>query len=352
MPLDVAPRAVVPLVHAKRAFTLQYDLTTSRLAPFRQIYKVMKIPTNTLRRMSSRADRALAKVLLRGATIMRHPPRTEVGFVAAVTLDGIGAVARAWESHLAPLGLSVNIQGVFCHGAPQVTTNKFRCELADLLIVVDRRDCGYLVRRATLIQAKMAWRKQLVQLTGESSAKQLELYQDWPRFRFVDAGYGPSSFRLAGSQHGQGGSFGVIDRHLILDADTTPPVWTQHNPRPTPAKVTGEPELGSFLTWMLAGRPGFGRNAPESPKDDWSKVVELLLTVTYAKTFGHPPTLGELRPSRGFSAFLVANGLSRNLFAARSSTRIPPIDSLFDMTDEPSEKTISVLHVEIASEGS
>jgi hypothetical protein len=181
----------------------------------------MNIPANTLERMSSQADRALAKVLLRGATIMRHAPRTEVGFVAAVTIDGIRAIAGAWEPTLAALGLSTNIQGVFCHGAPQVTTTKFQCELADLLIVVDRRDSGYLVRRATLIQAKMAWRKQSVRLTGASSPKQLELYQNWPPFQFVDADYGPIPFRLAGSQYGQGGSFGVIDRHLILESRLT-----------------------------------------------------------------------------------------------------------------------------------
>jgi hypothetical protein len=191
------------------------------------------LSANTLHRMSSKADRALAEALLRGATIMKHPPRTEVGFVAAVTLDGIKAIAGAWEPALAPLGLSINIQGVFCHGRPQVITKKFRCELADLLIVVDRRDSGHLVRRATLIQAKMAWRKQLVQFTGASSPKQLELYQNWPPFRFVEADYGPAFFRLAGSPYGEGGSFGVIDRHLILDPDTTPPVWTQHNPHPT-----------------------------------------------------------------------------------------------------------------------
>jgi len=82
--------------------------------------------------MSLSADYALGKVLLRGAAIMRKPPRTEVGFVAAVTLDGIGAVAKAWEPVLASSNLSVSIRGVFCHGAPQVVVGKVRCELADL----------------------------------------------------------------------------------------------------------------------------------------------------------------------------------------------------------------------------
>jgi hypothetical protein len=79
--------------------------------------------------------------------------------------------------------------------------------------------------------------------------------------------------------------------------------------------------------------------------------VELLLTVTYAKTFGHRPTLDELRPSRGFSAFQIAYGQPRRLFAATRLAGIPPVDSLFDMPEQPDEKTISILHIEIAPEG-
>src|SRR5207302_1430523 len=137
---------------------------------------------------------------------------------------------------------------VFCHGAPQVKYNHTRCELADLLVVIDRWDTGSLVRRAVLIQAKMAWRKQLVKLTGPSSCNQLKLYQNWPTFRIVSPGYGNRRFCLSGGRHGEAGSFGVIDRHLINNP--TPPAWTQHSPRPTPSTITTEPLLGSFLTRM------------------------------------------------------------------------------------------------------
>jgi hypothetical protein len=309
---------------------------------------IVTLPKKALRTMSSRADDAIANVLSFGSIKKRTPPRTEVGLVAAVTLNGIGAIARAWKPALSKMGRSVNIHGVFCHGKPEVDFKRTRCELADILIVIDRKDSGQLVRRATLIQAKMAGRQERVYLTGTSSHKQLNLYQNWPSFTFADESlYGDGSFDLAKSANGMAGSFGIIDRHLTSSKH---PIWTQHSPNPTPSIITTQPKLGSFLTGMFAGQPGFGRYAPQKPKDDWSRLLDLLLKVTYARTFAHKLTLGDQRPPRGLSAFIIQNGQSRNIFAVQSTGEIPPIDLRRDIPDRPTDTMPSLVHIEIEEE--
>jgi hypothetical protein len=304
------------------------------------------IKPSTLASMARAADREIAAILLNGSRGMRARPRTEVGFVAAMAIDGIGAVARAWEPHLRTLALTFNLSGVFCHGAPQVRFASGRCELADLLVVIDRHDTGALVRRATLIQAKMARAAHRVSLSGRSSIKQLGLYQRWPSFTFVDASYGTDTYTLSGSRHGEAGTFGVIDRHL-RDPATDPPLWTQHLPEPEPEEIDGQPELGTFLTHMLDGRADSGRQAPQSPKDDWSKVVDLLLSETYAKTFAHKPTLGPQRPPRGASAFMLAGGHARTIFSVATAGDVPPGTTVYDLPPEREEGPLSVIHLEI-----
>ena len=178
-----------------------------------------------------------------------------------------------------------------------------RCELADLLIVVDVITAGQLVRRATLIQAKMARAAGRVMLSGKSSYIQLDLYQNWYLFDFEDPAYRLSrlDFNVGGAAKNSG-TFGVIDRHL-KDPVSDPPVWTQHAATPTPALISNQPRLGEFIAEMMDGaRTGFGRPSTPSLQTDWSKAVERLLAVTYARAFQHKPTLGPVRATRGVRA--------------------------------------------------
>jgi len=298
--------------------------------------------------MAADADKALGSQLLRRAPRMVTPPRHEVDFIVAVTLGGIKAIADAWEPHLAPLGLRLNIQGVFCHGSPQVTHGAPPCELADLLVVVDRRQDRKLLRRAVLIQVKMARAACRVTLNGLSSVRQLFLYQRWPDFTFVDrTRFGSATYRLAGSPHGEAGTFGVIDRHL-RDPNSEPPIWTQHQPTPTPSTVTSEPKLGTFITKMLAGQAAYGRFAPQNPKDDWTAVVELLLKFGYSQPITHRRTLGDLRPPRGYSAYLLMPGSLVPLFVAAGIAAIPPETPPIEQLADPREPSgISSLHIEV-----
>jgi hypothetical protein len=307
---------------------------------------------HTIKAMSDAADVVIGDVLLRGSSGMQTAPRTEVGLVAAVTLGGIDRVASAWRPILSKSNFALSLTGVFCHAAPMVRFGRSgkllqTCELADLLVVVDFQHKGALARTASLIQAKMAAKAQRVTLTGPSSKRQLDLYQSWPPFLFVDAIYGTNQYALMNPTGEQSGTFGVIDRHFKKQT-TAPPIWTQHRASPTPSIATSEPMLGTFIANMAA--PGaYGRPAWPGGKDDWSKVVDLLLSVTYRKAFRHKPTLGARGPGRGVTA--LACFLSAGAAGSRSHSRAgagwwPPFDG-FQESDDPSPGGISLLHIQI-----
>src|SRR5689334_15018338 len=142
----------------------------------------------TIGKMALVADAAVGDALAHGSTGMRARPRAEVGMVAAVILGGVPNIATNWRGLLRAEGYSLDLRSVFCHGAPLVKYTKAlgstQCELADLLIVADTKTRTGIVRRATLIQAKMAARAQRVEMGGASSVRQLYLYQQWPSFSF------------------------------------------------------------------------------------------------------------------------------------------------------------------------
>ena len=302
--------------------------------------------------MGAAANQAIGKVLQHGSAKMHAPPRSEVGFVAAVTLGGIEAIAKAWEPILAVAGLSLDLTGVFCHAAPIVnfTGSKGRaksCELADLLVVVDVTSAGVLERRAALIQAKMARAAGRVSLSGMSTVTQLDLYQNWYVFDFKDAAYGMSRVNfIPYGDAAYSGTFGVIDRHF-----RNVPIWTQHAARPTPLLTAQHVMLGTFIAEMARGSgAGYGRRATPSLKTDWSKTIERLLSVTYARAFHHKATSGAASAPRGVTAcaclsFATAATLAKPVLAGWDGE--PPDVSFREDDGRPSG--ISVLHARMAA---
>lgn len=265
------------------------------------------MPTSLFSQLAPIADTHVENTLnYRGPSMVRAP-RTEVGFVAAIVHNAVLPLVKAWQPHLKAAGLRLSVTAVFCHGAPVVefrnpATGRTRCELADLLLVVDDHGGSRIRRRASLIQAKMANMAGHVQLTGLSSRNQLALYQQWFVFDFVEAAYGLKGVDLRKGGTVGTATFGVIDRHL-KHLPTNPIVWTQHAPSPTPQRVLGGQRLGSFLTGMVCGRPRLGRRADPSAGTPWSRTVEALLSVTYSRVFRHTPTYGPLSLPRGVTAF-------------------------------------------------
>jgi len=75
---------------------------------------------NIVEAMSARSDQAIGQALLVGSQAMITPPRTEVGFVAAVTLGAIGDIATAWKPLCAGVGFRLELHSVFCHAVPIV----------------------------------------------------------------------------------------------------------------------------------------------------------------------------------------------------------------------------------------
>jgi len=306
--------------------------------------------------MAFAANNAIEKALLLGSQAMCSPPRTEVGFVAAVTLGAITEIATAWKPLCAGSGFLLKLTGVFCHAAPMVSFTDAkgrsrRCELADLLIVVDIITAGSLVRRAALIQAKMARAAGRVSLSGRSSRTQLDLYQNWYPFDFVEAAYGMNQINFhAGGAAADSGTFGVIDRHL-RDPASSPPVWTQHAASPTPVVTLNHPQLGEFITEMVDGTMArFGRLSTPSLQTDWSKAVERLLAITYARVFHHKATLGSVNTPRGVStvaclSFQTMADLTREVWGG--SGRQPPFDDVRIIEDDGEPSGISVVHITV-----
>lgn len=309
--------------------------------------------------LTSSADAVVDQVLLHGSLRMKAKPRTEVGFVAAITLGGVPGIAAAWSPLLASCGYSLKIHGVFCHASPVVEFSgppgtKPGCELADLLIVTDYIDRGgHTKRRASLIQAKMASMAKRVSLNGASSKKQLHLYQNWPSFKFREAAYGTHVYSLSSTANGHSGSFGVIDRHFKKSAGL-PPTWTQHDAMPTPVSIAGAPSFGEFLARMIGGSTrSLGRIAVPAGSDDWSRVVDMLLQETYKKAFSHAPTLGSLPSPRGITA--MAYLMSPHRKDGRSVQRTghdlrPPFDG-FETIEDDSPGGMSVLRVVVSRDG-
>lgn len=262
------------------------------------------IPSSLIPQMATSADAALRIVLTNGATAFgQAPPRGEVGFVAAVVLEGVPAITRAWSPILRPYGYRVKVSGVFCHQSPEATFTDLSgvrapCELADLLLVVDDLTAGATGRRwAALVQAKMAQTGGGKAITGTKDLRQLDLLTRWPPFT-LSSSYQLGSRDFSTCSHG--GAPGDCGRYGLIGRQPNP-VWHQQAPAQT--MPMGGYELGSFLAHMVeSGQIGFGREATGTG-DDWSRTVEELMQVTYTNLFSYVTGFGPNNPQlRGRTA--------------------------------------------------
>lgn len=196
----------------------------------------------------------------------------------------------------------------------------------------------------------MARAKDRVSLTGPSTNRQLHLYQNWPRFDFIDPAYDmtQANFRV-GADPFLSGTFGVIDPRF-----NGQPRWTQHKARPTPAIIQrNDHQLGRFIAEMAGGtRLGFGRLATPSLKTDWSKTVELLLSVTYARACSDEETFGGTRPPRGANAVVCFGSDAKMIPESLLWPAIGKGPPLRIIPEEPEREPngLSVVHIEIGSD--
>lgn len=236
------------------------------------------------------ADAEIRAALENGGSLSRRP-WDEVSGVRTIVLDGIDQIAAAWKPTLSAANIEIELTAVFCHSRPQVSfppkiyvQGTGRCELADLLIVIDHRriDGSVSDRRAVLIQAKRN-KDGGINLSG-SDWTQHELLSTLPVFHFIEQSYDTARPRdlkrvPACGRRSRTAEYGGIE------LEGTPRTWTSLVPRsiihPTLVKSLEEPiPLAALLVQMAFGTPACGRKAVQGANDDWSFTVDELLRVT------------------------------------------------------------------------
>lgn len=250
------------------------------------------LPSSLTKDLVIAAEPVVARVLTHGG-VRTSKPTGEVSAVRTMTLDGFDEIATAWSPILRSKGYRINLQAVFCHSRPHVAfapiphpnypggTTLRRCELADLLIVVDYMDPISKVeeRRAVLVQAKML-KGGAVTPSGQEWV-QHELLAWLPVFTFVDSSYDPRSRDLSANL--LSGLPMYTAEYGGIDLIGSPPIWRQELTMMTAPWFHAPISLAMFMAGMVTGQIACGRHAFRHGQDDWSFTVEELLQVTASR---------------------------------------------------------------------
>lgn len=250
------------------------------------------LPSSLTPFLHTAADPVIAKVLARGGT-RTGKPSGEVSAVRTITLDGFDEIAAAWSPILNTSGYRIDLRAVFCHSRPHVTfapvphpnypggKTPRRCELADLLIVIDHVDRFKEIddRRAVLVQAKML-KSGAVKPSGKEWV-QHELLAWLPTFTFVDPGYDPRSRNLNGTP--LIGSPAHTAEYGGIDLKSSLPEWRHELTQTSSPWFNSPVSLAAYLAGMATGDLSCSREAVRGGSDDWSFTVDELLRVTAAR---------------------------------------------------------------------
>ena len=313
------------------------------------------IPPNLIPQLGAAANPAVKSSLKIGAARFRqNTPTGEVGFVAAFVLGAVPDIAAAWRPILRPHGYSVKMTSVFCHQTPRASFTdsagaQRSCELADLLIVVDdytKTKPGQ--RWAALIQAKMAKSGGGQTLSGQGDRTQFDLMSNWPSFTLPSAfAPGRRDFKICPHP----GSALDCGRYGLIEPQPNPR-WQQY--APALSMPPGGQELGTFIAHMVEqGQTGYGREATGS-RDDWSRTVDELLTITAAQTFTYktgfrtPQSRGHSAIARMF-AMPVQPPPQPRAPSGGSAGMAPPSGGKTDVRFDGEPEGVSVLRIEIRS---
>ncbi|WP_397458739.1 hypothetical protein AB3464_01335 [Pseudomonas asplenii] len=230
----------------------------------------------------------------------------EEDYVATFVTDTIPYLVDRWAPLLLNKGITLNVSGVFCHGHPRVEFGSpcRRIELADLLVVHQHANAGRVTARAMLIQAKMS--EDSTHSLSLSDA-QLELFSNWPPFKFVTGGL-PSDSRDI-KERGKGSRYALVfDGQAYPEdiewADQCP--WAASVAKPD---LTGDSSLAQVLGDMLLDIDGRPFNLGNTT-DDWSRTIRDLLRITGLRTYkrtsmgrGHIPRLSDGSTPAGLMCF-------------------------------------------------
>lgn len=264
----------------------------------------MMVPLNDQQgtTLATLADLIAQKVLAFGGS-QTPKPFDEPSAVETLTRDGFSEIAQAWDPFFTNLGYRVDLHAVFVHSRPQVRWTRRdgstgRCELADLLIVVDHKGAGHdRDRRAVLVQSKLL-KNGKIRLRNKEWV-QFELLSEWPLFTFVTPGYAPSSRDFRDETECDNAS--ISGEYGGIDMKAGPPVCVQEMVGPQ-RTTTGRITFGELISGMVRGLGMTGREARVGGLDDWSATIDELLRVTAALPItiasavprGHSHSLGML----------------------------------------------------------
>ncbi|MEG3619763.1 hypothetical protein V5T82_14960 [Magnetovibrio sp. PR-2] len=251
------------------------------------------LPSSLFFPLATTAASTINKVLTSGGA-RSSAPKGEVSAVRTMTLDGFDEIAAAWSPTLKAHGYRINLTSVFCHSRPHVSFKRVpspfapsppppdgRCELADLLIVIDYVDthARQRERRAVLVQAKMLKRGKLKPYRNEWI--QHELLAWLPSFTFVDSGYDPRARDLAGTPIA--GNPRLTAEYGGIELKSASKGWWHWLPVKTNHQFVSQVDLSAYLAGMAVGDSSYARKAIIHGSDDWSFTVDELLRVTAKK---------------------------------------------------------------------
>ncbi len=275
--------------------------------------------------LATLADLVVEKALAYGGLQTRRPTG-EVSAVETLTRDGFSEIAKVWDPIVSMLHYHIDLHAVFVHSRPQVSWTRSdgtngRCELADLLVVVDHNGPGcQQERRAVLVQSKLLKGGQ-IKLRGKEWV-QYELLSQWPKFTFATPGYASNPRDLRDET--------VCDNALNtgeyggMDLKSKPPLCVQEMVG-LGRMTIGRISFGQLLVGMVRGHDSHGREAHTGGGDDWSATVDELLSVTAAL----PITIASGVPrgnshSLGIFAARAGYGMMPSLSAAGAGWDRPP----------------------------
>lgn len=314
------------------------------------------LPKHLESHLAKAADTVISKALSNGGA-RTSKPTGEVSAVRTLTLDGFDAIATAWSPLLNSHGYRINLRAVFCHSRPHVTFQQVphpkylkppaqrRCELADLLIVIDHIDPYQKIddRRAVLVQAKILKGGSLA-LSGTDWI-QHELLAWLPEFNFVDTYYDRRSRDLKRTPFI--GLPGYTAEYGGIDLKSSPPAWRHWLTATNTPWLTSDVPLALYLAGMTTGNSSYSRDAVRGGGDDWSFTVDELLRVTAARTITKKS--GVLRGNHNIvgliedtSSLTVAGGGGMDGYIERDAAEWPegPISTVhitMRSIDDPSE---------------
>lgn len=229
--------------------------------------------------LKSLIDKSLIDSLKRTHNHSAKPQ--EPDFVADLTLNWTQALRSILKATLNPY-FSINLTSVYCHQKPLADYGKTPSpELGDILFVFKYTDIkGQITLNSLLLQAKTT--SSNVNSVPKSELHQLELYVDWPRFKYKRAG------KLNGNAidiHPKCITLGA--KYLLIDPDTAilsglPGLFGFGCAIPNKSLVLST-EFADEIINLLTFNAGRSISTESSITEDWSKMVWDLLNITKNK---------------------------------------------------------------------